>query len=148
MYVLSLGYAYPQVFVRNIKGYTMCQFHQRFMRTFFLRMSFLCLEFGFEPTLEHKICAKNIDEIDHIFSLVLDCQWKWHEWPSNSLPRGTCFFYFTFRVCVRRKSSGTTAQWTIEASWVVDIKIWLFLHAFFFHLSHFLNILVSILPQL
>jgi len=41
-----------------------CQFLQRFTRAFFVQTSFLCLEFGFEPTYVRKSCAKNVDEID------------------------------------------------------------------------------------
>ncbi len=41
------------------------QFHQRFLRAFFVQTSFLCLEFGFEQTFVWKIGAKNVDEIDH-----------------------------------------------------------------------------------
>jgi len=42
-----------------------CQFCQRFLRAFFVRTSFLCLEFGFEQTFARKICTKKVDEIDH-----------------------------------------------------------------------------------
>ncbi len=41
-----------------------CQFHQRFMCTFFVRNTFLCLEFGFEQTFVQKMCAYDVDEID------------------------------------------------------------------------------------
>jgi len=41
------------------------QFHQRFTHTFFVRKSFLSLEFDFEQTFVCKIRAKNVDEIDH-----------------------------------------------------------------------------------
>jgi hypothetical protein len=54
--------------VENVSLYDItswCQFHQRFTHPFFVRMSFLCLEFGFERTFVCKICAKNVDEIDH-----------------------------------------------------------------------------------
>ncbi len=42
-----------------------CQFHQRFTHSFFVRTSFLWLEFGFEQIFVRKICARNVDEIDH-----------------------------------------------------------------------------------
>jgi len=44
---------------------TRCQFHQRWTSAFFVRTSFLCLEFGFERIFVSKIHAKNVDEIDH-----------------------------------------------------------------------------------
>jgi hypothetical protein len=40
------------------------QFHQRFLHTFFVQKSFLCLEFGFEQTFVQKTHAKNVDDID------------------------------------------------------------------------------------
>jgi len=49
-----------------------CQFHQRFTRALFVRMFFLCLEFGFERTFVQKTRSFNVDEIDP------KCQYRQH----------------------------------------------------------------------
>jgi len=47
-----------------------CQFHQHFTRKFFVRTSFLCLEFGFKWTFVRKTRAFNVDEIDGRFAML------------------------------------------------------------------------------
>jgi len=48
-----------------------CQFHQHFSHEFFIRTSFLCLEFGFKRTFVCNICTKNVGKIDSRLGVLL-----------------------------------------------------------------------------
>jgi len=59
---------YGTVFLNQLRSVPWCQFHQRFMYEFFIRMSFLAAFFKFVSALAPKFCMKNarvnVDEID------------------------------------------------------------------------------------